>query len=93
MPAVCCTGYDWRSFRLLITNFWHRLFGTAGIWFCNDWYACPLHSLLWHAVNIKVKDLVITAQLQTCHGQHLLVQAWLAGPPTPLDAVCQVQCL
>ncbi len=31
-------GYDWVSFRLLVTHFWHRLFGTAGIWFCNDWY-------------------------------------------------------
>lgn len=31
-------GYDWKSFRLLITYFGHRLIGTGGIWFCNDWY-------------------------------------------------------
>ena len=31
-------GYDWVSGRLLLTNFWHRLFGTSAIWFCNDWY-------------------------------------------------------
>lgn len=31
-------GYDWKSSGLLFSNFWHRLFGTAGIWFCNDWY-------------------------------------------------------
>ena len=31
-------GYDWVSARLLFTRFWHRLFGTAAIWFCNDWW-------------------------------------------------------
>ncbi|KAK9807016.1 hypothetical protein WJX72_010792 [[Myrmecia] bisecta] len=31
-------GYDWKSLRLLFTCFGHRLVGTAGIWFCNDWY-------------------------------------------------------
>ncbi|DBA76897.1 TPA: hypothetical protein ACH3X1_009498 [Trebouxia sp. C0004] len=31
-------GYDWKSVRLLFTHFWHRLLGTCGIWFCNDWY-------------------------------------------------------
>ncbi|KAL3162223.1 hypothetical protein ABBQ32_009926 [Trebouxia sp. C0010 RCD-2024] len=31
-------GYDWKSFRLLFRHFWHRLVGTGGIWFCNDWY-------------------------------------------------------
>lgn len=31
-------GYDWKSFRLLLSVFWHRLLGTGGIWFCNDWY-------------------------------------------------------
>ena len=33
-----CAGYDWVSVRLLFTHFWHRLLGTAGIWFCNNWY-------------------------------------------------------
>ena len=36
--TFACTGYDWKSFRLLITYFGHRLIGTGGIWFCNDWY-------------------------------------------------------
>ena len=31
------TGYDWVGFRLLMTHFWHRLVGSAGVWFCNDW--------------------------------------------------------
>ena len=31
------TGYDWKGFRLLMRHFWHRLFGSAGVWFCNDW--------------------------------------------------------
>ena len=34
----CFAGYDWKSFRLLFRHFWHRLVGTGGIWFCNDWY-------------------------------------------------------
>jgi len=29
-------GYDWVSFGLLMTYYWHRLVGTAGGWFCND---------------------------------------------------------
>ena len=36
--AGFAAGYDWKSFRLLFTYFWHRLVGTGGIWFCNDWY-------------------------------------------------------
>ena len=31
------TGYDWKGFRLLMRHFWHRLVGSAGVWFCNDW--------------------------------------------------------
>ena len=31
-------GFDWKSTRLLFTFFWHRLLGSGGIWFCNDWY-------------------------------------------------------
>lgn len=38
ITTSACTGYDWKSFRLLITYFGHRLIGTGGIWFCNDWY-------------------------------------------------------
>jgi len=29
-------GYDWHSFGLLMTFYWHRIVGTAGGWFCND---------------------------------------------------------
>ena len=36
--GLVLAGYDWKSFRLLISHFWHRLLGTGGIWFCNDWY-------------------------------------------------------
>ena len=36
--SSACAGYDWKSVRLLFTHFWHRLVGTCGIWFCNDWY-------------------------------------------------------
>ncbi len=39
-------GYDWVSARLLFTRFWHRLFGTAAIWFCNDWCdSCNAHHI------------------------------------------------
>ena len=38
LAASVVAGYDWKSFRLLITYFWHRLLGTGGIWFFNDWY-------------------------------------------------------
>jgi hypothetical protein len=30
------SGYDWVSFGLLWSFYWHRLVGTAGCWFCND---------------------------------------------------------
>ena len=26
------------SLWLLLVHYWHRLVGTAGIWFCNNWY-------------------------------------------------------
>lgn len=31
-------GFDSKSTKLLFTYFWHRLVGSGGIWFCNDWY-------------------------------------------------------
>ena len=51
--AGLCAGYDWVSARLLFTRFWHRLFGTAAIWFCNDWCgfsaSCALFFGCWWA--------------------------------------------
>ena len=32
------TGYDKKSLNLTMTHYWHRLFGTAGTWFCNDFF-------------------------------------------------------
>jgi hypothetical protein len=31
-------AYDVKSLKLTITFFWHRLIGTAGGWFCNDFF-------------------------------------------------------
>jgi MFS family permease len=35
---VSVTGYDRRSLNLVVTHYWHRLIGTAGTWFCNDFF-------------------------------------------------------
>ena len=32
------TGYDVKSLKLLTTHYWHRCVGTAGGWFCNDFF-------------------------------------------------------
>ena len=32
------TGYDKESLKLTVRYFWHRLIGTAGGWFCNDFF-------------------------------------------------------
>jgi MFS family permease len=32
------TGYDKKSLKLVVTHYWHRLIGTAGTWFCNDFF-------------------------------------------------------
>lgn len=32
------TGYDTKSLKLVISHYWHRLLGTAGGWFCNDFF-------------------------------------------------------
>lgn len=37
-PFLVLAGFDRKSTRLLFTYFWHRLVGSGGIWFCNDWY-------------------------------------------------------
>lgn len=40
---VSVTGYDTRSFNLIMTHYWHRLVGTAGTWFCNDFFFYGFH--------------------------------------------------
>jgi len=32
------TGYDVKSLKLVLNHYWHRLVGTAGNWFCNDFF-------------------------------------------------------
>jgi MFS family permease len=32
------SGYDIRSLSLAMGHYWHRIFGTAGAWFCNDFF-------------------------------------------------------
>ena len=32
------TGYDVRSLKLVVTQYWHRFLGTAGCWFCSNFF-------------------------------------------------------
>lgn len=32
------SGYDVKSLRLSLGHYWHRVLGTAGAWFCNDFF-------------------------------------------------------
>ena len=32
------TGYDIRSLKLVVTHYWHRFLGTAGCWFCSNFF-------------------------------------------------------
>jgi len=32
------SGYDVKSFKLAKNHYWHRMLGTAGSWFCNDFF-------------------------------------------------------
>ena len=55
-------GYDKRSLQLVVTHYWHRLLGTAGTWFCNDFmFYGILHSFqadsgnkIFQSVFIKI---------------------------------------
>src|SRR5271170_1904786 len=49
---VSVTGYDTRSLHLITTHYWHRLVGTAGTWFCNDFFFYGL-------VNQKYNELTV----------------------------------
>ena len=48
------TGYDVKSFQLVLTHYWHRLLGTAGSWFCNDFFFYG--SRIFSSVFIKIID-------------------------------------
>jgi Sugar (and other) transporter len=48
------TGYDSRSLNLVMTHYWHRLVGTAGGWFCNDFFFYG--NKIFQGVFIKIID-------------------------------------
>ena len=48
------TGYDVKSLQLVITQYWHRLLGTAGCWFCNDFFFYG--TKIFQSVFIKIID-------------------------------------
>jgi MFS family permease len=48
------TGYDVKSFNLVMTHYWHRLLGTAGGWFCNDFFFYG--NKIFQGVFIKIID-------------------------------------
>jgi len=48
------TGYDVRSLRLIVTQYWHRFLGTAGCWFCSNFFFYG--TKIFQGVFIKVID-------------------------------------
>ena len=48
------TGYDVKSLGLVLTHYWHRLVGTAGGWFCNDFFFYG--NKIFQSVFIKIID-------------------------------------
>lgn len=48
------TGYDRKSFNLVMTHYWHRLLGTAGGWFCNDFFFYG--NKIFQGVFLKIID-------------------------------------
>ena len=48
------TGYDTKSLKLVMTHYWHRLLGTAGGWFCNDFFFYG--NKIFQSVFIKILD-------------------------------------
>lgn len=48
------TGYDKLSLQLVMTHYWHRLVGTAGTWFCNDFFFYG--NKIFQSVFIRVID-------------------------------------
>ena len=58
------TGYDKKSLKLVMTHYWHRLLGTAGTWFCNDFFFYG--NKIFQSVFIKIispDSTVMTAWL------------------------------
>ena len=86
LTCLAGAGYDWTSFGLLLSHYWHRLVGTAGCWFCNNWYfygARPI-SLPQHILTLAV------GPHSTCctpaAGIDLICSALAAG----IDLACHV---
>src|SRR5208282_2394795 len=48
------TGYDVKSLKLVLSHYWHRLLGTAGGWFCNDFFFYG--NKIFQGVFIKILD-------------------------------------
>ena len=48
------TGYDTKSLKLVMSHYWHRLLGTAGCWFCNDFFFYG--NKIFQSVFIKILD-------------------------------------
>jgi MFS family permease len=52
------TGYDVKSLKLVLGHYWHRLVGTAGCWFCNDFFFYG--AKIFSSTFIKVLDPTAT---------------------------------
>jgi len=52
------TGYDVKSLKLVLNHYWHRLVGTAGSWFCNDFFFYG--AKIFSSTFIKVLDPTAT---------------------------------
>lgn len=48
------TGYDIRSLKLVVTQYWHRFLGTAGCWFCSNFFFYG--TKIFQGVFIKIID-------------------------------------
>jgi hypothetical protein len=96
--GAAAAGYDWRSLRLLLTVFWHRMLGTAAIWFCNDWYfygarhvglqgacmpTCVLAQLCRHGAEYRTTSAAC---------MHACMQQMQASMVMPQVGMCVVMC-
>jgi MFS family permease len=52
------TGYDVKSLNLVMGHYWHRLVGTAGNWFCNDFFFYG--AKIFSSTFVKVLDPTAT---------------------------------
>ena len=58
------TGYDQQSLRLIGSHYWHRLVGTAGCWFANDF--------LFYGQKIFQSSFI-----KTIHPNSTVVELWM----------------